>query len=269
MLALAEPNATFLHCLPAHRGEEVTAAVIDGAQSAVWDEAENRLHAQKALLLWAMGKLVERAGAGPPEPSREAVEDMHRLDGKIALVTGAARGIGAGIARAFAAEGAKVWVTDLDGPGADEMARELGAASPVRDARCGRRSAMARRDRYGTGRATAGSTSSSTMPVSPASKLGQGRTTLNIPASKNGIVSIASISTAPSWAASMPFARCGRRGRGRSSTSRRARDWSGSPAPPPTPPRRPPSATTARLSPCGARSRASRSAATRSTRPRS
>ena len=57
MLALAEPNATFLHCLPAHRGEEVTAAVIEGAQSAVWDEAENRLHAQKALLLWAMGKL--------------------------------------------------------------------------------------------------------------------------------------------------------------------------------------------------------------------
>ena len=57
MLALALPDATFLHCLPAHRGEEVSAAVIDGAQSAVWDEAENRLHAQKALLLWAMGKL--------------------------------------------------------------------------------------------------------------------------------------------------------------------------------------------------------------------
>ena len=57
MLALAEPDATFLHCLPAHRGEEVSEGVIDGAQSAVWDEAENRLHAQKALLLWAMGKL--------------------------------------------------------------------------------------------------------------------------------------------------------------------------------------------------------------------
>ena len=57
LMALAAPDAMFLHCLPAHRGEEVSAGVIDGAQSAVWDEAENRLHAQKALLLWALGKL--------------------------------------------------------------------------------------------------------------------------------------------------------------------------------------------------------------------
>ena len=57
LMAAAKPDAMFLHCLPAHRGEEVTDAVIDGPQSAVWAEAENRLHAQKSLLLWALGKL--------------------------------------------------------------------------------------------------------------------------------------------------------------------------------------------------------------------
>ena len=53
-LAAAASDAVVLHCLPAHRGEEIAAAVIDGPQSAVWDEAENRLHAQKALLTWLL-----------------------------------------------------------------------------------------------------------------------------------------------------------------------------------------------------------------------
>ena len=50
IMAQTKPEAIFLHCLPAHRGEEVSAEVIDGPQSRVWDEAENRLHAQKALM---------------------------------------------------------------------------------------------------------------------------------------------------------------------------------------------------------------------------
>ncbi|WP_416877090.1 ornithine carbamoyltransferase [Litorimonas sp.] len=55
LLATAAPDAIFLHCLPAYRGQEVTEDVIDGPQSAVWDEAENRLHAQKAIIKWCFG----------------------------------------------------------------------------------------------------------------------------------------------------------------------------------------------------------------------
>ncbi|MFN4134313.1 MAG: ornithine carbamoyltransferase [Novosphingobium sp.] len=57
LMAQAKPDAIFLHCLPAHRGEEVTDAVIDGPQSVVWDEAENRIHAQKSVLRWVFGQL--------------------------------------------------------------------------------------------------------------------------------------------------------------------------------------------------------------------
>jgi ornithine carbamoyltransferase len=55
LMQKAAPKAIFMHCLPAYRGHEVSAAVIDGPQSVVWDEAENRLHAQKAILAWCLG----------------------------------------------------------------------------------------------------------------------------------------------------------------------------------------------------------------------
>jgi ornithine carbamoyltransferase len=58
LLALAAPGAIVLHCLPAHRGEEITDEVLDGPQSAIFDQAENRLHAQKALLAFLLGAAV-------------------------------------------------------------------------------------------------------------------------------------------------------------------------------------------------------------------
>jgi len=57
LMAAAKSDAKFLHCLPAHRGEEVTAEVIDGPQSLIWAEAENRLHAQKSVLRWCFGQI--------------------------------------------------------------------------------------------------------------------------------------------------------------------------------------------------------------------
>jgi len=54
LMAKAKPDALFMHCLPAHRNEEVTDSVMDGPQSVIWDEAENRLHAQKGILAWSM-----------------------------------------------------------------------------------------------------------------------------------------------------------------------------------------------------------------------
>jgi ornithine carbamoyltransferase len=61
MMALAKPDALFMHCLPAHRGEEVSAEVLEGPRSVVWDEAENRLHTQKALMEYL---LLGRVSAG-------------------------------------------------------------------------------------------------------------------------------------------------------------------------------------------------------------
>ncbi|MFK3985369.1 ornithine carbamoyltransferase [Micromonospora sp. NPDC050397] len=65
LLAVAAPEAIVLHCLPAHRGEEITDEVLDGPQSAVFDQAENRLHAQKALLTWLVGASKAGTGATP------------------------------------------------------------------------------------------------------------------------------------------------------------------------------------------------------------
>ena len=57
LMAAAAKDAIFMHCLPAHRGEEVTDDIIDGPQSVVFDEAENRMHAQKGILAWCLGTI--------------------------------------------------------------------------------------------------------------------------------------------------------------------------------------------------------------------
>jgi ornithine carbamoyltransferase len=63
LMTHAADDALFLHCLPADRGYEVDAAVLDGPQSVIWDEAENRLHAQKALLVWLLRQQQQTSGA--------------------------------------------------------------------------------------------------------------------------------------------------------------------------------------------------------------
>jgi ornithine carbamoyltransferase len=72
VMKAAKPDAIFMHCLPAHRGDEVSPDVIDGPQSVVWDEAENRLHVQKAILAWCLDPA--RAGAADPKAKARRVE---------------------------------------------------------------------------------------------------------------------------------------------------------------------------------------------------
>jgi ornithine carbamoyltransferase len=64
LLDAAGTQVHFLHCLPAHRGEEVTSSVVDGPASRVWQQAENRMHAARGLLAWLLGEAVSDAGEG-------------------------------------------------------------------------------------------------------------------------------------------------------------------------------------------------------------
>ena len=78
LMKLAAPGAIFLHCLPAHRGEEVAESVIEGKQSRVWDEAENRLHVQKAVMAILMGETAGQRGSG----AGKAVTSSSRRGGR-------------------------------------------------------------------------------------------------------------------------------------------------------------------------------------------
>ena len=82
VMAAAKPDAIFMHCLPAHRGDEVTEEVIDGPQSAVWDEAENRLHMQKAILTWCLGQPLPKPRGAKSVAKSVAKGDAKRADAK-------------------------------------------------------------------------------------------------------------------------------------------------------------------------------------------
>jgi ornithine carbamoyltransferase len=72
LLARAAPHAVVMHCLPAHRGEEITAAVLDGPRAVVWQQAENRMHALRGLLAFLLGSTdAGAAGAGEADPGEE------------------------------------------------------------------------------------------------------------------------------------------------------------------------------------------------------
>jgi len=84
LMKAAKKDAIFMHCLPAHRGDEVTAEVIDGPQSAVWDEAENRLHVQKAILAWCLGsgKLAAKRVASKAKRAKPAAAKRPEVRGR-------------------------------------------------------------------------------------------------------------------------------------------------------------------------------------------